>query len=71
MNNFELAVFPASSRKCQRSKYIEPGKLLPNAKQEAEDIRLFLFVELGDVFVGPHLVGKLDEKQECAKFVVC
>lgn len=38
----------------------------PNAKKEAEDIRLLLLVQLADVLVGSHLAGCKDAKSVLA-----
>ena len=55
VDNVQLAVFPATIRDLAKSSpdVVERWSV-PNAKQEAEDVRLLLLVELADVLVRTH-----------------
>ena len=55
VDNVQLAVFPATIRDLAKSSpdVVERWSI-PNAKQEAKDVRLLLLVELADVLVRTH-----------------
>ena len=58
VDDVQLTVLPAAILRVGQCLTIRRQKLnTPNAEQETEDIRLLLFVQLANIFVGTHVAG--------------
>jgi hypothetical protein len=53
-----LTIFPASENLNHKTSIIRSkAQNIPNTQEESQDIRLFLFVELSNIFVCAHLAA--------------
>ena len=59
VDNVQLTIFPASENFNYKTAIITRSKAqnIPNTQEKSQDIRLFLFVELSNIFVCAHLAA--------------